>query len=93
MQTRDGLAGGSGMAPWYSHRLYFGEPVLAQRIIDAGVAAMLGYAIEGRKEAKLPSDVAQSADGTGEHLDRKCSFDAVQQPSPADETFEHPLES
>jgi hypothetical protein len=36
---------------------------------------MLEYAIEVRKATKLSSDVAQSADGTGEHLDRKCSFD------------------
>jgi hypothetical protein len=75
MQTRDGLAGGSGLAPWHSHRLYFGELVLSQGIIDSGVVAMLEYAIEVRKATKLSSDVAQSADGTGEHLDRKCSFD------------------
>ncbi len=36
---------------------------------------MLGYAIEVRKEVKLSSDRAQRADGPGEHLDRKCSFD------------------
>src|SRR4030081_1653922 len=74
LQTQNGLAG-NGMAPGCRHRLYFGELVLSQRIIDSPVIAMLGYAIEVRKEAKLSSDAAPSADGPGQHLDRKCRFD------------------
>ena len=35
---------------------------------------MLGYTIEVVKEARLSCEAAQSADRTGEHLDRKCSF-------------------
>ena len=93
MQTQDGLAGGSGIISWYSPVPYFGQLLLSQRIIDSGVVAMLRYAIEVRKEAKLSSDAAQSADGTGEHLDRKCSFDLQCSGPPPDETSEHPLES
>jgi len=36
--------------------LYLGELVSTQRIIDSGVVAVLRYAIEVRKEAKLSSD-------------------------------------
>ena len=84
IETPDGLAGGSGMASRYSHHLYFGKLVftlvslvLAQRIIDSGVVAMLRYAIENRKEAKLSSDRAQSADTF-----RNAVLMCVQRPSP-----------